>query len=69
VWARCGLTAVLSDIDLGVERHHVAPHVDRRLASARHVSCINHRSLTVSDEQTIYYDDVVVATERIGCRK
>jgi hypothetical protein len=24
--------------------------------------------LTVSDEQTIYYDDVVVATERIGCR-
>lgn len=25
--------------------------------------------LTVSDEQTIYYDDVVVATERIGCRR
>jgi hypothetical protein len=24
--------------------------------------------LTVSDEQTIYYDDVVVATERIGCK-
>ena len=27
------------------------------------------RGLTVSDEQTILYDDVVVATERIGCRK
>jgi len=24
--------------------------------------------LTVSDEQTIYYDDVIVATERIGCK-
>jgi hypothetical protein len=27
------------------------------------------RGLTVSDEQTILYDDVVVATERIGCRR
>lgn len=27
------------------------------------------RGLTVSDEQTILYDDIVVATERIGCRK
>src|SRR5690606_12090801 len=26
------------------------------------------RGLTVSDAQTILYDDVVVATERIGCR-
>jgi len=26
------------------------------------------KGLKVSDEQTIYYDDVVVATERIGCR-
>jgi hypothetical protein len=23
----------------------------------------------VNDEQTILYDDIVVATERIGCRK
>jgi hypothetical protein len=27
------------------------------------------RGLTVSDEQTILYDDIVVATKRIGCRK
>lgn len=27
------------------------------------------RGLTVSNEQTILYDDIVVATERIGCRK
>ncbi len=26
------------------------------------------KGLTVSNEQTIYYDDVVVATQRIGCR-
>ena len=29
---------------------------------------LESRGLTVSDEQTILYDDVVVATERIGCR-
>lgn len=30
---------------------------------------LEDRGLTVLDEQTIYYDDVVVAEERIGCRK
>ena len=30
---------------------------------------LESRGLTVSDEQTILYDDVVVATERIGCRQ
>ncbi len=29
---------------------------------------LESRGLTVSNEQTILYDDVVVATERIGCR-
>lgn len=29
---------------------------------------LEDRGLTVSDEQIIHYDDVVVATERIGCR-
>jgi hypothetical protein len=29
---------------------------------------LEEQGLTVSDTQTIYYDDVVVATERIGCR-
>jgi hypothetical protein len=28
---------------------------------------LEERGLTVSTEQTIFYDDVVVATERIGC--
>jgi hypothetical protein len=27
------------------------------------------RGLTVSDEQTIFYDDVVAATTRIGCAR
>ncbi len=31
-------------------------------------AALEERGLTVSDEQTILYDDVVVATERIGCR-
>ena len=30
---------------------------------------LEERGLTVSDEQTILYDDIVVATKRIGCRK
>lgn len=29
---------------------------------------LQSKGLSVSDEQTIYYDDVVVATERIGCK-
>lgn len=39
-----------------------------RDSSARKRDALEDRGLTVSDEQTIYYDDVVVATERIGCR-
>lgn len=31
-------------------------------------AALEAQGLVVSDEQTIYYDDVVVATERIGCR-
>lgn len=30
---------------------------------------LRDRGLTVSDEMTILYDDIVVATERIGCRR
>ncbi len=29
---------------------------------------LEERGLTLSDEQTIFYDDIVVATSRIGCR-
>lgn len=31
-------------------------------------AALEAKGLTVSDEQTIYYDDVVVATQRIGCK-
>jgi hypothetical protein len=40
-----------------------------RDTSAAKRAVLEGRGLTVSDEQTIYYDDVVVATERIGCRR
>ncbi len=40
-----------------------------RDSSARKRMVLEERGLTVSDAQTIYYDDVVVATERIGCRR
>ena len=40
-----------------------------RDSSARRRTRMQERGLTVSDNQTILYDDVVVATERIGCRR
>jgi hypothetical protein len=40
-----------------------------RDTTARRRMTLEGRGLTVSDEQTILYDDVVVATERIGCRR
>ncbi len=39
-----------------------------RDTTARRRATLEERGLNVSDEQTILYDDVVVATERIGCR-
>lgn len=39
-----------------------------RNSSAQKKQALEDRGLTVSDAQTIFYDDVVVATERIGCR-
>lgn len=41
----------------------------QRDTSATKRAELESRGLTVSDEQTIYYDDVVAATERIGCRR
>lgn len=38
-----------------------------RASSASKRQSLMERGLTVSDEQTILYDDVVAATERIGC--
>lgn len=40
-----------------------------RDSSARRRTALEERGLTVSDRQTVLYDDVVVATERIGCRQ
>lgn len=40
-----------------------------RDSAARKRDALVERGLTVSEEQTILYDDVVVATERIGCRR
>jgi len=40
-----------------------------RDSSARRRMEMEDRGLTVSDSQTILYDDVVIATERIGCRR
>lgn len=38
-----------------------------RNSTAEKRATLEDRGLTVLDEQTIYYDDVVIATERIGC--
>ncbi len=40
-----------------------------RDSSAQKRATLESRGLTVSDSQTILYDDVVIATERIGCRQ
>lgn len=40
-----------------------------RDTSARRRQQMEERGLTVSDRHTILYDDVVVATQRIGCRR
>lgn len=41
----------------------------QRDTAAEKRAVLESRGLTVSDQMTIYYDDVVVATERIGCRR
>jgi hypothetical protein len=43
-------------------------YYERESSAAKRMQ-LQARGLTVSDEQTILYDDVVVATERIGCRR
>jgi hypothetical protein len=40
-----------------------------RQSTANKRATLEERGLTVADEQTIYYDDVVVADSRIGCRQ
>jgi hypothetical protein len=40
-----------------------------RDSDARRRAEMEELGMTVSDTHTILYDDVVVATERIGCRR
>ncbi len=42
---------------------------DERDSSVSKRAELEARGLTVSDAQTVLYDDVVIATERIGCRR
>ena len=57
-----------TDADVGFKSIILDAYYERD-SSARKRAALEERGLTVSDEQTIYYDDVVVATERIGCRR
>ena len=41
----------------------------QRDTSERKRQWLEERGLTVSDEQIVWYDDVVVATQQIGCRR
>ncbi len=54
--------------DVGFKRVILDAYYERA-SSARKRQALEGKGLTVSDEQTIYYDDVVVATKRIGCRR
>jgi hypothetical protein len=54
--------------DVGFKSVFLDAYYQADTAAAKR-AVLEGRGLTVSDEQTIYYDDVVVATERIGCRK
>ncbi len=40
-----------------------------RDSTQRRREAMEERGLVLSDEQTVLYDDVVVAEERIGCRR
>jgi len=53
--------------DVGFKRIFLDAYYERGSSASKRM-VLEGRGLTVSDSQTIYYDDVVVATERIGCR-
>ena len=54
--------------DVGFKSFFLDAYYQRDTAANKRQALID-KGLTPSDEQTIYYDDVVVATERIGCRR
>ena len=57
-----------TDDAVGFKAIHLDAYYERATTDRR-TAALEERGLTVSDEQTILYDDVVVATERIGCRR
>ncbi len=57
-----------SSADVKFKRFFLDAYYERD-SSARKRADMEALGLTVSDEQIILYDDVVVATERIGCRR
>jgi len=57
-----------ADASVGFKAIYLDAYYERD-SSARKRQALEDRGLTVSDEQIIYYDDVVAATERIGCRR
>jgi len=57
-----------SAADVGFKSIFLDAYYERDTAANKRQALID-RGLDPSDEQTIYYDDVVVATERIGCRR
>ena len=54
--------------DVGFKSIFLDAYYERDSSAAKRAE-LEGRGLTVSDEQTIYYDDIVAATERIGCRR
>jgi hypothetical protein len=57
-----------TEADVGFKRFFLDAYYERE-SSADKKADLEGRGLTVSEEQTILYDDVVVATKRIGCQK
>jgi hypothetical protein len=53
--------------DVGFKSVILDAYYERGSSATRRAE-LESRGLTVSDNQTIYYDDIVVATKRIGCR-
>ena len=54
--------------EVGFKRFFLDAYYQRDTSEQKRL-VLEGRGLTVSDNQTILYDDVVVATERIGCRR
>jgi hypothetical protein len=57
-----------SSADVRFKSIFLDAYYERETTAARRAE-LEDRGLTVSSEQTIFYDDVVVATTRVGCGK